>query len=369
MPQRILVVDDEEAVRSIVATLLEQSGYSTTLASGAEEALMRLQEGPEYDLVLADIMMSGTDGLALLHRIGVDHPGTPVVMVTAVQDIHMATNAFRGGAIDYLLKPFARTQLETVVHRAMERGRLLKQNVAYLNSLEDIVTSRTAQLQSTMEELERSYDTTLEAMGNALDLRDEQTEGHSKRVTAYTIAIARAMGVAGEELKLIARGAFLHDFGKIAIPDSILLKPGKLEPEEMAIMREHCRHGYEIVSKIPFLKDASEIVYSHQERFDGSGYPRGLSGHQIPLGARIFAIADTLDAMTSDRPYRKSTSFEVARNEIVRNSGTQFDPKIVDVFLQIPLESWSELREEIERLSPSAISDRLCRPAVAHPAH
>jgi putative nucleotidyltransferase with HDIG domain len=366
MPQeRILVVDDEEAVRSIVGALLERSGYVTTLADGADQALTRLQEGPGYDLVLSDIMMPGTDGITLLHRICTDHPGTPVVMVSAVQDVHVATNAFRSGAIDYLLKPFAHTQLESVVTRAMEHGRLMRQNAAYRQNLESIVSSRTGRLRATMEDLERSYDTTLEAMGDALDLRDEETEGHSRRVTAYTIALARAMGLNAEELKVIARGAFLHDLGKIATPDSILLKPGKLDAAEMLIMKEHCQRGYEMVCKIPFLKEAAEIVYAHQERFDGKGYPRGLSGEQIPLGARIFAIADTLDAMTSDRPYRKGTSFKAARDEIVRCTGGQFDPVVVEAFLRIPLESWSELRQEVARMSPAVLSARLCRPGVA----
>jgi putative nucleotidyltransferase with HDIG domain len=363
--ERILVVDDEEAVRGIVSALLRRSGYATIEAGNADEALQRLCEGPEFDLVVSDIVMPQTDGLSLLERIQADHPGTPVVMVTALQDVHVVTNAFRNGAIDYLVKPFAHAQLENVVSRALEHGRLMRQNATYRQNLEDIVSSRTDRLRETMLDLERSYDATLEAMGDALDLRDEETEGHSRRVTAYTIALAREVGLKAEELKVIARGAFLHDLGKIATPDAILLKPGKLDPEEMRIMREHCRQGYQIVSKIPFLADASEIVYSHQERFDGTGYPRCLRGEQIPLGARIFAIADTLDAMTSDRPYRKGTTFEIAHDEIRCCSGTQFDPEVVEVFLRIPVESWDELRKEITRLSPAVLQARLYRPAVA----
>lgn len=363
--ERILVVDDEESVRGLVGALLVRSGYSTTLADGAAEALAHLREGPAYDLVLSDIMMPGTDGLSLLQQICTDHPGTPVVMVTAVQDVHVATNAFRGGAIDYLIKPFARAQLEGVVTRAMDHGRLMKQSAAYRQNLEEMVSARTERLRATMQDLERSYDITLEAMGDALDLRDEETEGHSKRVTAYTIELARALRLDADELRMIARGALLHDIGKIATPDAILLKPGKLNDEEMAIMREHCARGYEIVCKIPFLREATEIVHAHHERFDGKGYPRGLKGEEIPRGARIFAIADTLDAMTSDRPYRKGTSFAVARAEIEKCSGGQFDPRIVDVFLQMPIESWTDLRAEIGRLSPAMLSSKLCHPKVA----
>jgi putative nucleotidyltransferase with HDIG domain len=360
--EKILVVDDEEAVRNIVATLLDRGGFAGIAAASAEDALARLQTDPTVELVLSDIMMPGTDGLTLLDRIVLDYPGTPVVMFTAVHDIHVATSAFRRGAVDYLLKPFDRAQLMAVVARAVEHGRLRRQNSAYQQNLEQIVGARTRRLRTAMQDLERSYDITLEAMGDALDLRDAETEGHSRRVTAYTTALAREMGLNAEELRVIARGAFLHDIGKIATPDRVLLKPGKLDPVEMELMREHCERGYEMVRKIPFLREASEIVYAHQESFDGNGYPRGLKGEEIPLGARIFAIADTLDAITSDRPYRKGRSFTEAREEIQRCSGKQFDPAIVEVFLGIAPLRWSELRQEILRMSPSLVSSSLCRP-------
>ena len=346
--QHILVVDDEAPMRDIMVALLEHSGYSVATAAGADEALEYLQGNPLCDLVLSDLIMPDSDGFSLLDRINQDHPGTPVVMLTAVHDIRVATNAFRRGAVDYLLKPFDRPELTGVVTRAIEHGQLFKQNAAYRQNLEQIMSSRTSRLRATMQELEKSYDITLEAMGDALDLRDSETEGHSRRVTAYTIALAREVGLNADQLHTIARGAFLHDIGKIATPDAILLKPGKLTPEETVIMREHCTRGYEMVRKIPFLSQASEIVHAHQESFDGSGYPRGLSGEDIPLGARIFAIADTLDAMTSDRPYRKSMSFEQARAEISKFSGRQFDPRIVDIFLAMPADLWSDLRREVE---------------------
>jgi len=366
MPQeRILVVDDEEVVRDVVAALLGHCGYSTTLVESAGAAMARLQQDPDYDLVLSDIMLPETDGLTLLEMIGSDYPEVPVVMVSAVNDLHVATSAFRRGAIDYLLKPFERAELEDVVVRGVEHRRLRRQNATYRENLEAIVLARTGRLRSTMQDLERSYDITLEAMGDALDLRDQETEGHSKRVTAYTIALAREMGLNPDELRVIARGAFLHDIGKIATPDAILLKPGRLNANEMTTMREHCERGYEIVRKIPFLCEAAEIVYAHQERFDGGGYPRGLRGEEIPLGARIFAIADTLDAMTSDRPYRKGAPMAVAIEEIVRCAGGQFDPQIVEVFRGIPAASWIELRKEIETLSTAALSATLYRAAVA----
>ena len=266
----------------------------------------------------------------------------------AVHDISVALAAIRNGAYDYLLKPFEREQLLNTVSRALENRRLKVENRTYQTNLESLVAARTDQLQAAMASLERSYDITLEALGDALDLKDRETEGHSKRVTAFTIAIARAMGLPREQINTIARGAFLHDIGKMAIPDKILNKPGKLEPEEFTIMREHAYHGYQIVRKIPFLAEASEIVYSHQERFDGTGYPRGLKGEEIPLGARIFSVADTFDAITSDRPYREKQSLQAARAEITKWSGRQFDPEVVRVFLEMPDKIWDDLRKDID---------------------
>src|SRR5580704_9154427 len=216
-----------------------------------------------------------------------------------------------------------------------------------IQQLEQLVQERTAQLTSTIEQLEQSYDDTLEALGSALALKDAETEGHCQRVTAFCISIAKEKPVPASYLAILARAAFLHDIGKMAIPDSILRKPGPLNDDEKQIMRKHCEIGYNMLIRIPFLRDAAEIVLSHQEFFDGSGYPRGLKGEQIPLGARIFTIADSLDAMISDRPYRKALPLSHAREEIRRCSGTQFDPKVVEVFLSIPEEHWIELRENL----------------------
>jgi putative nucleotidyltransferase with HDIG domain len=292
-------------------------------------------------------MMADLDGIGLLERTKEKFPDMPVVMVTAVHDISVALAAVRNGAFDYLLKPFEREQLLNAVGRALENRRLKVENRNYQLRLESLVEDRTAQLKTAMADLVRSYDITLEALGDALDLKDRETEGHSRRVTLFTIAIARAMGLPPEQINMIARGAFLHDIGKMAIPDNILNKKGKLDDKETEIMREHCFKGYQIVKKIPFLSDACEIVYSHQEHFDGRGYPRGLKGKEIPLGARIFSVADTLDAIISDRPYRKARSFSEARTEIVAWKGTQFDPDVVDVFMTIPDDVFEDLRREI----------------------
>jgi putative nucleotidyltransferase with HDIG domain len=351
--ERILVVDDEEAIREIVTSMLNSAQYKTRQAGSGTEALALLESGEEFELMLSDLMMAGLDGIGLLEKSKEKFPDMPVVMVTAVHDISVALAAIRNGAYDYLLKPFEREQLLATVRRALENRRLKVENRTYQTNLESLVTARTEQLRKAMTNLERSYDITLEALGDALDLKDAETEGHSKRVTAYTIAIARHMGLSADQIRVIARGAFLHDIGKMAIPDAILRKPGALNTEEISVMREHCYRGYQLLRRIPFLGEASEIVYSHQEKFDGTGYPRGLKAEEIPLGARIFSVADTLDAITSDRPYRPAQTVKAAKEEIQRWTGRQFDPEVVKVFLGMPDKLWEDLRREIDGQGPS----------------
>jgi putative nucleotidyltransferase with HDIG domain len=180
------------------------------------------------------------------------------------------------------------------------------------------------------------------------DLTKRREDRHSKRVTAFTIAIARALGVPREQILVMARGAFLHDIGKMAIPDRILRKSGMLDDDEMAVMRQHCVHGYQMLKRIPFLAEACETVLSHHERYDGSGYPQGLKGKEIPLGARIVAVANSLDAIISDLPYRRARSLAEARAEIQTSAGCQFDPEVVEVFLKMPNDIFEDLRKNVD---------------------
>lgn len=343
---KILIVDDEEAIREVVSAQLEIVGYECASECNGRLAQEYLEKHA-VDVVLSDMSMPEMDGLALVDWLRKAEPDIPVIMVTAVQDISKALEAIRHGAYDYILKPYEKDQLYLSVGRALEHRRLMLENRNYQRNLEKLVEVRTAELQGALEQLERSYDDTLEALGGALDLKDAETEGHCKRVTAFTIAIAKSMGVEPAQLPQIARAAFLHDIGKMGIPDHILRKPGPLTPEERNIMHTHCQKGYDMVKRIPFLQEAAEIVLSHQEYYDGTGYPRGLRGEEIPLGARIFAVADALDAMISDRVYRKALSIKHAQEEIQRCSGTQFDPLVVEVFLKMHSTLWTELRENI----------------------
>lgn len=342
-PARLLLIDNDSVSNLIVTEILSAPRYHVEIAGSVVGASALLEE-IKFDLVLVEIAIE-QGGLALLDQLCLSQ--LPVLVITSLRKIDLAIGALRAGAADYLLKPVDPSGLRKAVERALERGRALRRSQLDRRTLEEEVTARTAMLLRAIEELEHSYDVTLEALGDALDMKDSETQGHSRRVTAYTVTLARAMSLPSAEIKMIARGAFLHDIGKMAIPDRILLKPGKLSVSEQQAMREHCTLGYQVLRKIPFLAESAEIVLSHQEHFDGSGYPRGLRGEEIPLGARIFAVADALDAITSDRPYRQGRSFTKARIEISRCAGSQFDPRVVEVFNSIPIELWQDLRSEI----------------------
>lgn len=345
--ERILIVDDDPAVKNETADVLSQKGYAPVTARDAHDALAYLERDHTFHLVLSEIVLNGVDGGRVIQRMLKIANSAPVIVITGLHDINTVIASMRSGVYDYLLKPVAPSALIDSVRRALHHRRNTAQISLDKEHLEKLVVSRTDLLYAAIADLEQAYDITLEALGDALDLKDAETEGHSRRVTAYTIALARAMGLKGNDIRIVSRGAFLHDIGKMAIPDAILLKSGKLDKHERAMMKEHCERGYHILKKIPFLQEAAQIVYSHQERYDGTGYPRGLKGDEIVLGARIFAVADTLDAITSDRPYRRASSFEAARDEILRCSGTQFDPSVIKVFEALPLDLWENLQTEI----------------------
>jgi len=301
-------------------------------------------------VVISDLRMPGMSGMELLRTVRAQYPRVTFLVATGVDDVRVGIEAMKEGAADYLLKPFQLDAVVVSVARALENKRLSRQIEQYRKNLERMVEQRTKQLEAAMRRIESTYDETLEALGAALDLRDTETEGHSRRVSRYCLEIARAMGLNQEQLRQITRGAYLHDIGKIGIPDSILLKPGKLTKEETAIMQTHARIGYNLVCRIAFLAPAAEIILTHQERYEGTGYPQGLAGEEIPIGARIFAVADTLDAMTSDRPYRRALPFSEAYEEIEKEADRQFDPKVVKVFREIPEETWERIRMEVAGL-------------------
>ena len=257
-----------------------------------------------------------------------------------------AEEALRGGAFDYVMKPFDLAHVEAAVRRALEHQSLCVTKRRYEIYLEEMVEQRTAELDRAVDSLEDAYRTTLKALTNALEKRDSETSGHSERVVAFSLRLGREMGLSREQLTALEFGSLLHDIGKIGVPDAILRKPAKLTEDEWVEMRKHPSHGQQILSGIEFLKSAARVVAQHHEKFDGTGYPRGLRGEEIDQNARIFAVADAFDAITSDRVYRKAQSYEAAAAELDEWAGKQFDPKVVEAFHRVPKSDWEELHAQ-----------------------
>jgi putative nucleotidyltransferase with HDIG domain len=341
---RILIVDDEIEITEILADLLSED-YECLKAGSAEDALARLGEG-DFQLVISDITMPGMSGLDMIPHVKQLSPETVVVMISGMQTVESAIGALRLGAFDYLMKPFDLRQVEAVVIRALEHHDLVVAKQRYENHLEELVEQRTAELDRALNSLEGAYRSTLKALTAALETRDSETHGHSERVVTYSLRLGREYGLNSEQMKSLEFGSLLHDIGKIGVPDSILRKPAKLTEEEWVRMREHPLHGQQILRGIEFLQGASRVVAQHHEKWDGTGYPLGLRGEEIDINARIFAVADAFDAITSDRVYRRGKPYEAAAQELDDWAGRQFDPKVVEAFHRVPKEDWEELHRQ-----------------------
>lgn len=348
---RLLIVDDEAEVRSVLNDLLGDT-YQCSQAPSAEEALAQLRER-DYQLVISDITMSGMSGLEMIAHVKVISPDTVIVMISGMQTIESAINALRLGAFDYLMKPFDLRQAEAAVTRALEHHELIAAKRRYEYHLEELVEQRTAELDEALASLENAYRSTLKALTAALETRDAETHGHSERVVTFSLRLGREYGLGASEMKALEFGSLLHDIGKIGVPDAILRKPAKLTDEEWVRMREHPRHGQQILRGIKFLEGAARVVAQHHEKWDGSGYPLGLRAEEIDVCARIFAVADAFDAITSDRVYREGRSYEAAARELDEWSNQQFDPKVVEAFHRVPKEDWEELRQRSVMREPN----------------
>lgn len=342
---KVLVVDDEPTVRMFFREALRSISARVAEAADAACALESIECG-DFDIIVCDVCMPGASGLDLLSMAQQSRWDVGFILVTGEIQVETVINALRMEAADFLLKPLTVEEVTRSVTRAFERLVAVRQVRAYQGSLETSIQRRTHELEVALSELESNYQMTLEALVAALDSREHETFSHSLRVRSYTRYLARRAGYPPALLPSLEQAALLHDIGKIAVADAILLKPAKLTAEEWTEMRKHSTAGDEILKRVPFLRPASAIVRHHHERFDGTGYPDALKGPEIPLGARLFTVADTLDAMTTDRAYRKGPGWEAARAEIERFSGRQFDPHIVDLFLKIPSATWMQVREE-----------------------
>jgi response regulator RpfG family c-di-GMP phosphodiesterase len=345
-PARILIAEDEAVLRDLLVRKLAGLGYACESCENSEAALQLLSSKP-FDLMLADIFMPETGGISLLKEVMRIRPHIAVILVTSVVDIEIAVDALKHGAYDYITKPFSLEEMSIGVSRALEKRRLIIENQNYQKTLEDQVTSRTYQLKEALATLEQTYHSTLAALSKALDSRDADSEGHSLRVTAYAARLAWQSGLNESEIRVVEQGVLLHDIGKIGIPDELLRKRGKLNKTELATMQKHPEIGFRILTQIKFLNGAAQLVLHHHERYDGKGYPLGLRGDEISVGARIFAVAELLEDLTSSQESQPAMSFEDVCREIGKMSGVELDPKIVESFQRVPVCEWKVIHDEI----------------------
>ena len=336
-PPAILVLEDQGEIQSLVAAMLRIRGFECDLAASLAEARM-LMGRRHYDILFLDMNLPDGFGLSLMEEERTDAPLT--IVMTGRSDIQTAIRAIRDGAIDFITKPFSVGHFLQRFDKAMEEWKTRRNVQYYSRALENLVKLTTEELTRTSRQMDEVRDMTVLALGAALNLKDHETADHCSRVSRNSAALGSAMGLSEFELKNLKWSAYLHDVGKIGIPEHILLKAGDLEPEERRTVEKHPLMGYTMLRNIEFLASATDVVLAHHERFDGSGYPRGLSGSRIPLHARIFAVVDTLDAMMSDRPYRGALSLSTVQTELPRCAGTQFDPEIVRIFLTAPAATW-----------------------------
>jgi len=319
---KILIIDDEPIIRLTLDGLLRQDNVQLLFAETGIKGLALAQQYMP-DAILLDLMMPDMDGYEVCRRIRstAELAEVPVIMITALDNREARLSGLDAGADDFLTKPFDSMEIQIRI-----------KNILRMNRFRHIIDQRD-QLSRINSELVCAYDKTIEGWSLALDLRDRETEGHTIRVTETAVILARLAGVKEDEMEHVRRGALLHDIGKLGIPDSILLKPGRLTEEEWQIMRLHPVYAKEWLSEIKYLEPAIDIPYCHHERWNGNGYPRGLKGEKIPLFARIFAIVDVWDALRSERPYRQAMPDDQVREYLAAQKGIDFDPYLVELFL------------------------------------
>ncbi|MBV1758790.1 MAG: response regulator [Dethiosulfatibacter sp.] len=331
---RILVVDDEASIRKSLKILLEREGYIVDIAEKVTIAVEYFDNN-EYDVVLTDIVMPKISGVELLNMLKTRSSDIPIIIMTGDPSLDTAVKALKAGAYDYICKPTTKIELYKIVKQAVFLRNTLKQqrvleseNRQYREHLELIVSKRTKALQKTAQSI-------IQIMNNMMELRDPYTAGHQRRVGNLAAAIAKEMGMEDRIVDRIRITGYLHDIGKISVPFEILNKPSQLTMLEFEIIKEHTNSGNILLESIDFSWPVSEIVWQHHERLDGSGYPRGLKRDQILVEARILAVADVVEAMTSHRPYRPSIGLEPALKEIESKMGIAYDSNVVDACLKI----------------------------------
>lgn len=342
----ILIVDDEKFIRETLSRLLTRAGYDCLAAADGHEALEVLEANSDCVLLLSDINMPNMNGIELLKEVRQRYEELAVVMITAVDDREVAIHCLEFGAYGYVVKPMQQNELLINIDNALHRRRLEIVNRHYNRELEELVDKRTEELRSAREE-------TIERLSRAAEFRDNETAQHTIRMSQYCKILAVNIPLPEEYCERIRIASPLHDVGKIGISDTILLKPGSLTPEEFTVIKEHAEIGYRILaeSTSDLLRLGALIAYTHHEKFDGSGYPRGLVGEDIPIEGRISAICDVFDALTSDRVYKKAMPVDEAVEYMISQRGTHFDPKFLDIFVA-QIEQFKKIKVEFADTQP-----------------
>ena len=350
---RILIVDDEPVIQRTLRRLLTKAGYECTIANNASEARQLLSD-ESFPLVLCDVNMPGESGLELVGHIFETSPNTATVMVSAEDDMEIATVALENGAYGYVIKPFGPTEVLLNVYNALRRRNLEIENRNHRQRLERIVEARTTELQQAVARLERadlelrqSRAETISRLAKAAEFRDSETGEHIDRIARYSTLLAKRYGLDKKQCELIRMASPMHDVGKLGIPDAILLKPGPLTRDEFEVMKQHAEIGYRILSGSgsELLETAALIALTHHERYDGSGYPHRLAGEEIPIMGRIVAVADVFDALTSKRVYKEAFTVEQSLERMRDEKGSHLDPMLFDILLEV-LPELLRVREE-----------------------
>jgi len=330
----ILVIEDEKCLINLISAILTTNGFTSDKASSIKEAITAISK-KKYDIVFLDLRLPDGSGFEIMENIFDVYPETIVIVITGIHDLETALKSIRKGAYDYITKPFSICLFQERLNNAIDEWKSKNFSLYYQEYLEKIVNKKTEELLKKDFKIEKVYDMTVYALGAALNLRYPETKEHCVRVTENAVNLGKRVNCTGQLLRDLKWGSYLHDIGKIGVPESILLKEGTLTHEEMSVIKKHPQVGYTLIKNIDFLRGAGEIVLYHHEKYDGSGYPLCLVGLQIPLTARIFAIVDAFDAMVFDRPYRKAMSKKEAFEELIRCKGTHFDPELVDAFVEL----------------------------------
>ena len=330
----VMIVDDEAPVRHLLYNILKPTGNECTLAASSEEARSYISK-QNFDLILCDVRMPGESGMDLIQYILTDHPETAVIMVTAVDDPKIGETALDLGAYGYIIKPFTAQSVRINVSNALRRRKLEIQQRFHREHLEQLVVERTADIQNILEKSSKSNELIIQAMALAIESRDPYTASHQRRVANLAYAISSEMKLSEQRIVGIHMAGIIHDLGKICVPAEILSKPGPLNEYEFGIIKLHPQIGYNILKKIDFPWPIAQMVYQHHERINGTGYPQGLKGKEILLEARILAVADVVEAMSSHRPYRPALGVDKALETILESKNVLYDPEAVNVCLKL----------------------------------